>query len=68
MTLIPVQSKIAIGLAVASLLLSGFVAYTTGTDKDHQRIAVVETQQKSDGDRLGRIENKVDQIYILLLK
>lgn len=48
-------------IAVVSLILSGFVAYTTSQDTDHSRITAIEVQQKNDGDSLKRIEGKVDK-------
>ena len=49
-------------LVVASLVLSGYVAYTNNDKAITGRVIAVETQQKNDGSRLERIEAKLDRL------
>jgi peptidoglycan hydrolase CwlO-like protein len=52
----------AILLALFSLSVSGWAAYSSNDKANVQRIQAVETQQKNDGNRLDRIENKIGQV------
>lgn len=49
-------------LALMALAVSAYAGYSS-TDKEMaSRISVVETQQKNDGQRLERIEDKIDRL------
>lgn len=51
-----------IALALLSLAVSGWANYNR-TDKElTNRVTAVEVQQKNDGQRLERIENKLDRV------
>lgn len=49
-------------MALASLAISGMVAYSQDRETDRVDAAIVTTQQKNDHDRLERLEIKVDEI------
>jgi hypothetical protein len=51
-----------LGIALISLAVSGWSSYSHNDKAVAQRISVVETQQTSDGKRLDRMEDKLDQI------
>lgn len=54
--------EMALGLAGVSLLVSAWVGYVKNDTTLVSRISVVETQQKNDGSKLERMENKLDRI------
>lgn len=54
-------------VAIVSLLLSGFVGYTSTKDDDHQRIMKVETEQKNDHEAIQRIDANTTRITEYLL-
>lgn len=54
-------------IAVVSLILSGFVGYTTIKDDDHQRIMKVETEQKNDHEAIQRIDSNTQRLTEYLL-
>jgi len=53
---------VAIGIAMLSLLLAGWAGYAHNDKEISNRVAVVETQQKNDSDRLQRMEAKIDRL------
>lgn len=53
---------VPVGIALLSLVISAWTGYTSSDKELNRRITTVETQQKNDGSRLERIENKVDRI------
>lgn len=54
-------------VSLAALLGSAYSTYSNNDKELTQRIAIVETQQKNDTPRLGRIEDKVDRILDKLM-
>jgi hypothetical protein len=51
-----------LAMAGLSLVVSGWVNYSSNDKITIGRVVAVETQQKNDGQRLERIENKLDKI------
>jgi hypothetical protein len=47
---------------VISLGVAGYVGYTSNDKELAVKVGQVETQQRNDGDRLNRIEIKVDSV------
>ena len=53
---------VPIAIATASLAASAFANYNSTDKETASRISIVETQQKNDGQRLERIEGKIDRL------
>lgn len=49
-------------LSLFSLAMSAYASYNRTDKSVEHRVTVVETRQETDGQRLERIENKVDRI------
>lgn len=56
------KTYVPVIIAIASLMISGFLGYTNTDKAVASRITAVETQQRNDTGRLDRIENKVDEV------
>ena len=61
------QIAASIIIAAISLLVSGFVAFSSAQSDSLQRITAVEVQLRNDGERLNRIEGMLTDIYRALL-
>lgn len=51
-----------IAMFVLSLVASGLIAYAQGERAASNRVTAVENQQKNDGQRLDRMESKLDRL------
>jgi peptidoglycan hydrolase CwlO-like protein len=60
----PTKRDWILPLAIAglSITMSAFAAYNNNDKAITSRVVVIETQQKNDGARLERIENKIDKL------
>lgn len=54
---------VTILMALTSLIVSGFVAYSSETSGIKERVRAIEVHQGHDQDRLERMESKIDTIY-----
>ena len=52
-------------VALGSMITSGYMAYAHNSEGVQTRLTIIETQQKSYDSRLGRIEDKLDQLLLL---
>lgn len=56
------RAFVPIGLTLLSLLVSAFVGYAYSAQVVGSRLSVVETQQRYEGARLDRMEDKIDEV------
>lgn len=57
-----IQMALTIALAILSLAMSTYAAYSHNDKAIEHRLTVVETQQQVDAGRLERMENKIDRL------
>jgi hypothetical protein len=57
-----------IALAAFSMVVSGYVGYTSNDKEIVQRVSKIEARDEERGPRLERIENKIDRLTEAVLK